>query len=227
MHTKLHSLTAPSSGPVRFAPLDALPQSVGVQFTAFLQRSWNARRTVNPGLLVLSMLQDEVRRGLLDAWFHSSAGTSSFLAAGADALLDFIAGQLPDNSPELAVCRLEQLTLRANEGAEAFNPPATALFCPQRIVRRGSHAGLVLLNQECNPVLDALFAPAPSSPLSRSVAALLVAPASEPLCRMASPPERELWLRLSSPAAAAALMQEGTPRALIESMLHIGALEYA
>ena len=58
------------------------------------------------------------------------------------------------------------------------------------------------------------------------VTALLVAPASEPLCRLASTPEQHLWQRLGSPVAAAALLEEGTPRDVIEAMLHIGALEY-
>ena len=62
--------------------------------------------------------------------------------------------------------------------------------------------------------------------LSGGVTALLVAPGSEPLCRVASPPEQELWMRLSGPAVAAALIEEGATREVIESMLHIGALEY-
>jgi hypothetical protein len=33
-------------------------------------------------------------------------------------------------------------------------------------------------------------------------------------------------MRLSGPAAAAALIEDGAAREVIESMLHIGALEY-
>jgi len=207
--------------------VDALPQGAGARFTALMQRSWCARRTVNPGVLALSMLHDEVRRRLLDEWLDSGAGSSSFFAAEADALLDFIAEQLPDDSPELAVCRLEQLALRANDGAGVFRPPAPALFGPQRVVRRGSHAGLVLFHGEPNPVLAALLPPAPYLTLSRGVRALLVAPGSLPSCRVASPHDQDLWMRLSGPAAVATLLQAGTPRKVIESMLHIGALEYA
>jgi hypothetical protein len=227
MHTNGNPLGSPSPAREPCAPVDALPPGAGGRFAALMQRSWCARRTVNPGLLVLSMLHDEVRRRLLTAWLNAGAGSSSFFAAEADALLDFIAAQLPDDSPEWAVCRLEQFTLRASDGASAFKPPPTELFGPQRIVRRGRHAGVVLFNEGLNPVLNELFSSASHSASFRSVTALLVAPASEPLCRVASPPEYQLWLRLSSPAAAAALLQEGMPRAVIEAMLHIGALEYA
>ena len=200
-----------SSGRKQCAPVDGLPPGAGMRFTALIQRSWGAQRTVNPGLLVLSMLPDEVRRRLLEEWRNAGAGSSSFFAAEADALLDFIAAQLPDDAPERAICRLEQLTLRANDGASMLG--------------RGLHAGLVLFHGEPNPVISALL-PARNPTLSGGVTALLVAPGSEPLCRVASSPERELWMRLSGPAAAAALIEDGAAREVIESMLHIGALEY-
>jgi hypothetical protein len=44
---------------------------------------------------------------------------------------------------------------------------------------------------------------------------------------VASPHEQELWMRLGEPAVAATLMRDGAARVVIESMLHIGALEYA
>jgi len=209
------------------ACVDALPQGAGVRFTAAMQRSWCARRTVNPGLLALSMLRDDVRRHLLDAWLNSGAGTSSFFAAEADALLDFIAEQLPDASPELAVCRLEQLTLRANNGANSFIAPEPTLFGPQRIVRRAPHAGLVLFHGEPVPFLTMLLPRTAHSALSRDVTAVLVAPGSQPLCRIASSHEQELWMRLTLPTAVAILVREGSLRDVVESMLHIGALEYA
>jgi hypothetical protein len=226
MHSKGHPLAARSPGRDFCAPVDVLPPGAGVRFAALMQRSWCARRTVNPGVLVLSMLHDEARRQLLDAWRNAGAGPSSFFAAEADVLLEFIAAQLPDASPELSICRLEQLTLRANDGAGAFQPPLPASFGPQRLVRRGSHAGLVFFHGESNPVLRALLSSAPRSTTSRRVTALLVAPGSEPLCRAASPHEQELWVRLGEPAPAATLMQGGAAREVIESMLHIGALEY-
>lgn len=227
MHDNANPLGSRSSGREQCAPVDALPPGAGQRFTALMQRSWGARRTVNPGVLVLSMLHEGVRRRLLEAWRNAGSGPSSFFAAEADALLEFIAAQLPDESPEWAICRLEQLTLRANDGASAFKPPPTARFGPQRMIRRGLHAGLVFFHGEPDPVLTALLPPAPYSTVSGGVTALLVAPGSEPLCRFASPLERALWIRLSSPALAATLMEDGAAREVIESMLHVGALEYA
>jgi hypothetical protein len=49
------------------AGLGASSRSVGVQFTAAVERSWGARRPVNAGLLALSTLQGDVRRRLLGA----------------------------------------------------------------------------------------------------------------------------------------------------------------
>jgi hypothetical protein len=225
MHT--NPLGSPSSAREPCAPVDALPPGAGGRFAALMQRSWGARRTVNPGLLVLSMLHEEVRRRLLTAWLDAGSGSSSFFAAEADTLLDFIAAQLPADSPERAVCRLEQFTLRASDGAGAFKPPPPALFSPQRLLRRGRHAGMAVFQEGLSPVLHELFSPAAPWAGSRGVTALLVAPASEPLCRLASTPEQHLWQRLGSAVAAAALLEEGTPRDVIEAMLHIGALEYA
>jgi hypothetical protein len=101
------------------ADLDALPQSAGVRFTAAVQRSWGTRRPVNAGLLALAALKVEVRRRLPGAWMESGNGTASYFAAEADSLLDFIAEQLPDPSPKRALCRVEQLTLRATQHASA------------------------------------------------------------------------------------------------------------
>src|SRR5277367_2660303 len=139
------------------ACLDALPHNAGFQFTAAVQRSRRARRPVNAGLLALSILPDEVRRGLLAEWITSGAGTSSFFAAQGDALLDFIAKQLPDPSPELAVCRFEQLTLRANSEVASFKTPDRALFGLNSIVRRAHHAGMVQFNGEPQLILGALL----------------------------------------------------------------------
>jgi hypothetical protein len=206
---------------------ETLPQSAGFRFTVAMQRSWCARRTVNPGLLALSILRDDARRRVLDAWINSGAGTSSFFAAEADALLDFIAEQLPDASRELAVCRLEQLTLRANHRAGSFIAPDRTLFGPQRIVRRAPHAGVVLFHGELDLILSTLLQRKPLAAFSFGVTALLVAPGMQPRCRIASSDEHELWMRLTDPTAAATLVRGGSPRDVIETMLHIGALEYA
>ena len=213
-------------GPAERACLDTLPQSAGFRFTVAVQRSWCARRAVNAGLLTMSILRDDVRRRLLDAWISSGGGTSSFFAAEADAFLDFIAGQLPDPSPELAVCRLEQLTLRANNKASSFQAPDRALFDPRRIVRRAHDGGIVTFHGEPDRLLSTLLQ-RKLPPPSGEVTALLVAPGLQPLCRLASVREVELWTRLALPAAATDLVRDGCPGEVIETLLHLGALEYA
>lgn len=172
----------------------ALIHGSGFQFTSQVQHSWCTRRAVNEGLLTLSVLRDEVRQSLLAAWTKS-----------ADNLLDFIAGNLPDASAELAVCRFEQLALRAHRATANFRPPDPALFDPRRILKRSEYAGLAVF------------------PESR---ALLVAPGMTALCRLASPHEKRVWARLETRCPAAALIEEGLSREAIESMLRIGALEY-
>src|SRR5215471_3609311 len=106
--------------------IDRLSQSAGLRFTVDVQRSWCIGRTMNAGKLTLSILADDVRRPLLDAWTSSGGGTSSFFASEADALFDFIAARLRDPSHELAACRFEQATLRANERAALFVTPGLA-----------------------------------------------------------------------------------------------------
>ncbi|MEA3182618.1 MAG: hypothetical protein QOI59_6141 [Gammaproteobacteria bacterium] len=181
--------------------LHALQPSAALQFTRAVQRSWCEQRAANAAALTLSILTDATRRRILDEWINLGGGTLSFFGAEADALLDFIAGQLPDPSTELNICRLEQATLRASIHASCFQPLDPALFDPQKALRRGRHAGLVT--------------------------ALLIAPGLELLHRVAAPLEQLLWERLSVPATAAVLLQEGYPRDPIATMLQIGALEQA
>ena len=173
----------------------ALEHSAGFRFSLNVQYSWCARRPVNEGLLTLSILRDDVRLRLLGAWMSSR-----------DTLLDFIARQLPDPSAELAVCRFEQLSLRAHSGSASFRSPDPASFDPRRVVRRALYAGLAFFHDE---------------------PALLVAPGLKPLCRVACPEEKQLWARLTTPSLVGVLLQEGHPLETIEDMLQVGALEYA
>jgi hypothetical protein len=180
--------------------LHALQPTAAFQFTRAVQRSWCEQRAANAAALTLSILPDDVRRGVLEEWVSSGGGTLSFFGAEADALLDFIARQLPDPSTELNICRLEQATIRASIHASDFQAPDPALFDLQRPLRRAQHAALVT--------------------------ALLIAPGLDLLHRVVSPLEQLLWERLTVPATAATLLQEDYPRDLIETMLHIGALEH-
>jgi len=214
-------------GDAERACVDAPPQSAGFRFTVAVQRSWCARRAVNAGLLALSILRDDTRRRLLDAWINSGGGTSSFFAVEADALLDYIAEQLPDPSPELTLCRFEQLTLRANHRASFFKAPDRALFDPQRLIRRAHHAGVLLFHGKSDLLLNALLQRKPLPDFSLEVTALLIAPGLQPLCRIASAHEKELWMALTMPTAAAGLLGDGFRRDVMQTLLHVGALEYA
>jgi hypothetical protein len=176
------------------ACFEALIQGSGFRFTSQVQHSWCARRAVNEGLLTLSILRDDIRQSLLANWTRS-----------ADNLLDFIERQLPDPSAELAVCRFEQLAMRAHRAAANFKAPDRALFDSRRVLKRGDHAGLAVFQE------------------SR---ALLVAPGMTALCRIASPHEKRIWARLATRCRTAALLEEGLPRETMEGMLRIGAVEY-
>jgi hypothetical protein len=209
------------------ACLEALPKTAGFRFTVAVQRSWCVRRAANAGLLALSILPDETRRQLLDTWIDAGGGTSSFFASEADALLDFIADQLPEHSPELAVCRLEQLILRANSHAAFFKSPDQAIFDVWRSVRRGSFAGVVDFHGRPDQVLNGLLRRGSQEGTPQDVTPVLVAPGLQALCRIALPHEAELWKGLEGPAPAAALVARGQPRGVIETMLNVGALEYA
>jgi len=158
---------------------------------------------------------------------ESGGGTASFFAAVADSLLDFIAEQLPDPSPELALCRVEQLTLRATHRASAFEASDPAPLDPQRVIRQACHAGVVLFPGGSDLILSKLLQREPLPPCLRNATPLIVAPGLQPLCRIASPPEHEIWTRLTHPAAANALVRHGCAIEAIETMLRIGALEYA
>jgi hypothetical protein len=209
------------------ADFDESPPSAGLRFTAAVQRSWGTRRLVNVGLLALSTLPGDVRRRLLGAWLESGGGTASLFAVEADSLLDFIAEQLPDPSPELALCRVEQLTLRAAHRASDFEAAHPARLDRRLAVRRACHAGMVLFPGGHDLILSKLLQFEPLPVRSGTVTPLLVAPGSRPLCRIASPDEHQIWSQLIHPMAVSVLMQNGSRIDAIESMLRIGALEYA
>jgi hypothetical protein len=210
--------------------MDASPHSTGVRCNAAVQRSWGARRPVNAGLLALSTLRGDVRRSLLGAWMQSGGRTAAFFTAEADSLVDFIAQQLPDPSPELALCRVEQLTLRAAYRASAFEAPDPALLNTQCVIQRACHAGVVPFPGGSELILSRLL-PLESLPFGAwEVTPLLVAPGMQPLCRVASHLEHEIWTRLIRPAAVHTLVGNGASLdaiGTIGTLLRIGALEYA
>lgn len=211
------------------ASLAALKQSSGYQFTVGVQRSWCVGRATNAGYLTLSILDPEVRSRVLDEWTNSGGGTSSFFAAETEAFLDFIAQRLPDPSHELTVCRLEQATLRANEGASTFTQRDPALVdAPECMLRRGRHAGVVMFYGEPDRILNALVNHERLLPVSdAAVVTMLFGPGLEGLCRPASQLEIALLARVGSGVELSVLMREGWRLEEIKAMLRAGFVEYA
>jgi hypothetical protein len=190
------------------------------------QRPDGARRPVNAGLLALSLLPDARRRQLLRAWVDCGDSTDSSVLPEVDSLLDFIAAQLPDPSPALSVCRVEQLTLRANRRSRDFRVPDTARLTPQCRLRRGGDAGAVRFEGAAAGVLRRLL-PDGRLPPGSQPPTLLVAPGLAPRVREASLPELALWERLAAPASVDVLQRAGNARETIETLLRAGVLEYA
>ena len=188
-------MNATSLGDVRRNCFSALEHCCGFRFPTSVQHSWHERRAVNEGLLTLSVLRSDVRLRLLAAWMKTGEG-----------LLEFIAGQLPESSAELAVCRFERLYLDTYNHAEGFEAPDPERFGPQEVVQRAPHAGVICLRQE------------PS---------VLVAPGLRSLCQIASQAEMRIWDRVIGPTRIGDLIQEGCERQSAASLLQIGALEYA
>jgi hypothetical protein len=182
-------------GAAERACFEALNHGSGFRFSGQVQHAWCARRAVNEGLLTLSILRPDVRLSLLAAWVRS-----------ADSLLDFIARELPDPSVELAICRFEQLALRAHRASISFEAPDPARFDSQRVLRRADAAGLVCF---------------PDGP------ALLVAPGLRSLCRVATSTERRVWALSTTPCRAGAWIEAGLSRPTIQELLQVGALELA
>ncbi len=188
-------------------------------------RPRGTRRPVNAGLLALSLLPDSTRRQLLRAWLDCGLGGESSMSTEADSLLDFIAAQLPDPSPALSVCRVEQLMLRANRRSRDFRAPDPAGLSPQCRLRRSRDAGVVRFEGAALGILRRLV-PDGLPPLGAEPPALLVAPGLAPRLRAASALELALWERLATPASVEVL-QTTHPRATLETLLLAGALEYA
>jgi hypothetical protein len=207
------------------ADLAALVASAGFRFTVDVQRSWSMGRAAKAAQLTLSILPATERKELLEEWVNSGGGTASFFAAEADAFLDFIAGHLPNPSHTLTVCRVEQATLRASEGALRFAAPdLSRLETPGCLLAAGRSAALVQFYAEPRLVFAAL-AGEPFPPLSLEVMPVFFGPGLEGLFRLAKVEEVALWERLVTPVALTELMREGHPSEAIETLLLGGVVE--
>lgn len=88
---------------------------------------------------------------------NGGGGTASFFAAEAEAFLSFIAERLPVPSHALTLCRVEQATLRAQEGALGFTKPdLSRLDSPGCALRAGRYAALVRFHAPPRLVLAAI-----------------------------------------------------------------------
>jgi hypothetical protein len=211
------------------ASLERIAQSAGYRFTVGVQRSWCVGRAARAGYLTLSTFPAAVRSALLDEWVNSGGGTSSFFAAEADALLDFIANRLPDPSHELTLCRLEQATLRANDGAIDFRAPDPALIDnPRYLLRRGRRAGIAKFYGEPHYIMTALLQNQPLPPVSHQPElTMLFGPGLDRLCRPASQNELALWETLTAPLDSLSLVEEGHRREDIAALFITGVVEHA
>ena len=209
--------------------IDSLTRSPGYRFTVEVQRSWCVGRATSAGYLTLSILPTDLRTRLLDEWTNSGGGTSSFFAAEADALLDFIAARLPNPSHELTACRLEQATLRANEGVATFTAPDPVLLERSHcLLRRGGQAAIANFHGEPHAVLSALLAHKLLPPVSSEAEiTMLFAPGLDRLCRPASAAEGALWQALTGSMELTELLRQGHHREDVAAMLQCGALQYA
>jgi len=209
------------------ARLATLVESAGFRFTVDVQRSWCAGRAAKAARLTLSILPPEARQRLLNEWVSAGGGTASFFAAEAEAFWDFIAQHLPDPSHALTLCRVEQATLRASEGAYHFVVPhLSQLDTPGGVLRTGRYATLVRFHAEPHLLLAALLGEQPLPPLSPDAIPMLFGPGLEGLFRLATGEEVALWERLVVPVALTVLLREGHRRETIEALVLAGGAEY-
>src|SRR5579871_5357900 len=144
------------------------------------------------------------------------------------AFLEFIGSHLPAPSHEQTLCRFEQATLRAGQGADVFIAPDLGKWnTPGRLLRRGRSAGLVRFHAEPNALFRAILQQEPLPPLTPNAMVLLFGPGLERLCRPASEDEVRLWERLVTSVSVRALREEGYSLETLAALLNAGALEYA
>lgn len=207
------------------ARLAALADSPGFRCTVKAQRSWCAGRAAKSAQLTLSLRPAEERQRLLDDWVNSGGGTPSFFTAEAAAFLEFLAERLPCPSHALTVCRVEQATLRARDGAIRFAVPDRSwLDAPDRVLRAGRYAALVPFHAAPHLLLAALEGQ-PLPPISPTITPVLFGPGLPGLSRLATGEEMALWERLRAPQALSALWREGHPREAIATLVMAGVAE--
>ncbi len=209
------------------ARLAALVERAGFRFTVDVQRSWCAGRAAGAAKLTLSLLPATERRRVLDDWVSAGGGTASFVATEADAFLEFIARRLRAPSHALTLCRFEQATLRASEGALGFAAPDPSWLAePGWVLRTGRYAAVVRFHAAPHLVLAALEGQ-PLPPISPETTSVLFGPGLDGFSRLATSAEVALWERLGAPEALPVLIREGHRQEVIEALVTPGIVELA
>jgi hypothetical protein len=205
--------------------LACLADTPGFRFTVEVQRSWCAARCTKAAWLTLSILPTAQREALISSWVNGGGGTASFVASESDTFLNFIAKHLSDPSHELTICRMEQATLRASEGARNFVPRVVSelekLDCE---LTASPYAGVVQFHAEPRFVLS-VFDSGTFPPLSKEAISVLFAPGLELLSRIATKEEIRLLSHLSRPTRFGLLFESGYRRETIEDLFAVGATD--
>lgn len=186
------------------APQTTLPPGLsapGIAMTGRVRASWCIGRARRAAPLTLSALNEPDREAILRNWVTSGGGISSFFEAETEVFLAFIAGRLETPSHAASLCAFERAIIRARAAASEGLRPETA----QRsdIVRRSSHADLVLLHAPIDRLLDAMAGKGPWPGIAEASHSLLIAPGIAGLVRDASSVEIALWQAAGSPLNAA------------------------
>lgn len=212
-------------GGARAECLGTLTQSAGFRFTAEVQRSWCVGRAERAATLTLSVIQEPLRRQLLDEWIDGGGGTSSFFAAESAAFLSFIEARLPEPSHELTACRLERATLRAAGGAGEFAVPHPVRLCEGCGVRRHRLADAVVFYGDPVAIVKAFAERGPLPDVSAPQAATFFGPGIEDLQRPAMERELAIWRAAEKPCAMRDILAAGFRRAEVALMVREGLLE--
>ncbi|HSS19358.1 MAG TPA: hypothetical protein VLL54_04735 [Pyrinomonadaceae bacterium] len=225
-----------SSDPLHGVKLDAnekryfetLRETAGFRFCASIQRSWCISRAAKGAYFTLSLLPHVKRDALLNEWVDMGAGTQSFYDAEGESFLSFISERLTDPSHELSMCRFEQATLRANNGATRYTAPDPAkLASPDCVLRRGSYAGLVSFHVDLELLMHAAQNHEPLPPLSDDPLVLIFSPGLPQLWYTPPPEDLEVWNALESPASVKTLLSRNLTPETIATLLRQGTAEYA
>lgn len=205
--------------------LACLADTPGFRFTVEVRRSWCTARCTKAAWLTLSVLGPAQRESLISSWVNGGGGTASFVASESDAFLNFIAAHLIDPSHELTICRMEQATLRASEGARNFVPRLVSEMEDSDCeLSTSPYASIVQFYAEPRLVLSALDGGGFPT-LSKEPISVLFAPGLELLSRFATNEEVRLLAHLSGPTRLGQLFEAGHRTEMVQELFVVGATD--